>query len=317
MYVNRWMFRKREYHSKAIARMLDIFDVIGILTSNKLSQASINEINSMLIAMVIERSGLVPPSECTITLHELLHLIDQSIAVGCPRFSNLYKFEKVNKFLKSMLKNVAKGFASIMKNYMEKESIFMQTAIQLSEMESVEDLQKFLPTDTKSMKNIKSFLQKIHIDYDEDDRADVVDIDSSNIVHFYGDRKFEKFNSLLFAYILHNALEYPSMSAPEDSLLKRLFDEWKSGTGSKKPEAFLNFLKKSFNRYLPMTNHSLYMKYNKIILDMTEGKEQDSFRSDFEFLAKCFSPVGEDELFPEDHLLFTYVIFCHFDVKMM
>ena len=72
------MFRKRESHSKAILRMLDIFDVIGMLTSNKLSHKSINDINGILVGMIIERSGLVPPSECTITLHELLHLVDQS-----------------------------------------------------------------------------------------------------------------------------------------------------------------------------------------------------------------------------------------------
>ena len=174
-------------------------------------------------------------------------------------------------------------------------------------MESVANLQKFLPNNVKSMKNINSYLQKIHIDLEDDNEPEIIDIDCSNIVHFYGERKLEKFNVVLFSYILHNALEYPSMSAPEDSLLKRLFDEWKSGTGSKKPEAFFNFLKKSFNRYVTMTNHSVYMRYNKIILDMTEGDEQDSFRSDFDYLTTCFSPAGEDELFPDDHLLFTYV----------
>ena len=308
------MFRKRQNHSRAIACMLDIFDLIGLLTSNKLSRASIMEINGDLVDLLNDRSGLVPPSECTITLHELLHVVDQSLAIGVPRFSNLYKFEKVNKFLKSMLKNVAKGFSSIMKNYIEKESIFMQTAIQISEIESVNNLQKFLPRDIKAMKNINSYLQKIHVDYDVDNVAEIIDKDSSNILHFYGEKKYEKFNTLLFSYILYNTLEYPSLTAPEDSLLLRLFDEWKRGPGSKKPEAFVNFLKKSFNRQTPITNHSVYSRFNKMILDMTDEFNQETFRADFEILTNCFSPVGEDELFPDDHLLFTYVLLCLFDI---
>jgi len=205
---------------------------------------------------------------------------------------------------------VAKGFPSIMKNYIEKESIFMETAIKITEMESVNNLQKFLPSNIKTMKNISSFLKKIHIDFDEDDRAEIIDIDSSNILHFYGEKKYESLNSLLFSYILYNTLEYPSLNAPEDSLLARLFIEWKSGTGSKKPEAFLNFLKRNFNRLTPTTNNSVYSRFNKIILDMTDQFNQDTFRADFEFLTNCFSPEGEDELFPEDHLLFTYVLLC-------
>ena len=70
--------------------------------------------------LLTDRSDTLPPSECTITLHELEHEVDQSLTIGVPRFSNLYKFEKINKILKSMLKNVAKGFPFIMKNYIEK-----------------------------------------------------------------------------------------------------------------------------------------------------------------------------------------------------
>ena len=112
-------------------------------------------------------------------------------------------------------------------------------------------------------------------------------------------------------------MEYPAVTAPEDSLLKRLFDEWKNGNGSKKPEGFFNFLKKSFNKYTPMTNHSVYSRYNKLILNMSDLMMQDKFRDDFEFLAKCFSPAVGDELFPDDHLLITYVTLCYHDAFLM
>ena len=270
-----------------------------------------------MLKLLVDRSGLVPPSECTITTHELLHVVDQSIAIGCPRYSNLYKFEKVNKFFKSMLNNVSKSMASIMKNYMQIESIFLETALNLEERYEVQNIQKFLPKELKAMKNINSYLQKIHIDIDDKNSAEIIDIDSSNILHLYGERKLEKLNILLFSYILHNTMEYPAVTAPEDSLLKRLFDEWKSGNGSKKPEGFFNFLKKSFNKYTPMTNHSVYSRYNKLILNMSDLMMQDKFRDDFEFLAKCFSPAVEDELFPDDHLLITYVISRYYDILSM
>ncbi len=56
-------------------------------------------------------------------------------------------------------------------------------------------------------------------------------------------KQIEKINTVLFSYLLHNAMEYPDITAPDDSLLKRLYEEWEGGNGSKKPEAFFNFLK--------------------------------------------------------------------------
>ena len=66
-----------------------------------------------------------------------------------------------------------------------------------------------------------------------------------------------------------------------------------------------------------MTNHSVYSRYNKLILNMSDLMMQDKFRDDFEFLAKCFSPAVEDELFPDDHLLITYVISRYYDILSM
>ena len=82
------MLQKRVEHSKAIANMLDIMDVIGLLTANKLSRAVISTLGPSTTTLQSKRSGLVPPSECTITMHELFHVVDQSYNIGCPRYSN-------------------------------------------------------------------------------------------------------------------------------------------------------------------------------------------------------------------------------------
>ena len=118
-----------------------------------------------------------------------------------------------------MLKNVAKGFASIMKNYMQKEAIFFETALNSSEIDSINNLQKYLPNDIKSMKNLNSYVNKIYIDVDEKNVAELLDIDSCNVLHFFGEKKLEKWNVTLFSNLLHSALEYPGVTAPDDSLL--------------------------------------------------------------------------------------------------
>ena len=83
---------------------------MAVLNSNRLHVPAVrDDVMSHLITYLIDRSGLVPPSECTTTLHELIHICDQVEMIGAPRYSTLYKFEKVNKLLKSFCFNKAKG----------------------------------------------------------------------------------------------------------------------------------------------------------------------------------------------------------------
>ena len=301
--------RKRVDHSEAIKNMLLFFDLIGVLSSNKLSQEVINDLGPTCYQLLARRTGLVPPSECTITTHELLHLVDQSTIIGVPRFSNLYKFEKVNKFLKEMLKNVAKGFASIMKNYMLKEAIFLETALDVAHVEYINNLQKFLPRDVKSMKNLNSYVNRIHVDIsdlpDGLKLTEMYDIENCNVMHLRGETRSDKFNTVLFSYLICNAMEYPDITAPDDSLLKRVYDEWNRGSGSKRCEAFLLFLKKSFDKYKTMDNQSLYIRYTNIIRQLKDQEKKQKFQDDFNFLVECFSMHDTTQVFPEDYLYFT------------
>ena len=105
---SRWLLRDR---CRVIENILNIFEIMTTLNSNKLHVPTIkNVIYLELIELLITRSGLVPPSECSITLHELLHIAQQVEEVGAPRYSILYKFEKVNRLLKQLHDNAAKGF---------------------------------------------------------------------------------------------------------------------------------------------------------------------------------------------------------------
>ena len=81
-----------------------------VLNSNRLHVPTVKDVtHPNLIETLIKRSGLVPPSECSITLHELCHVCDQVMEIGSPRYSTLYKFEKINKLLKTFCFNKAKG----------------------------------------------------------------------------------------------------------------------------------------------------------------------------------------------------------------
>ena len=106
-----WCF-KDMVSEKLNATILDIFDIIGIMNSSQVSLVDHNKKNSLfnrLLLSVCTLSGLLPPNECTYTVHELIHLCLQIKDQGVPRVSNLYKFERVNLFLKNLLQNNASG----------------------------------------------------------------------------------------------------------------------------------------------------------------------------------------------------------------
>jgi hypothetical protein len=292
-------------HSPAINNMLDIFDLIGILTSNSFELDKMNILGKSVVTSLAERGGLVPPSESTITLHELCHVTDQSTVIGCPRYNNLYKFEKVNKFLKNMLKNVAKGFASIIKNYMEKESIFFESALEFTEIENIQNFTKFLPQNSLGMKSLSSYLQPLYVDYD-DEEIIIYDIPNSNVVQLNGEIKTYKLNKLLFAYIIHDAMTYPNASAPDNSLLKMLYNDWLKGKGVKKPENFLNFLSVSMNSKRFSTTNSIYIKYLNYIDTITDENIKNQFIEDLRFLSYHFTPADNSECPPDDYFLITY-----------
>ena len=107
----RWCFRKKG-SARYTNNVCDIFDILAQLNATRLNAQRVqNVLRPRLISALVERCGLLPPSECMLTLHEVIHVCDQVIEVGAPRVSTLYKFERMNHVLKEMLKNSAKGLS--------------------------------------------------------------------------------------------------------------------------------------------------------------------------------------------------------------
>ena len=96
---------------------IKLFDIMAKLSCGRILKSSLPELEKDLINVLIEHSALFPPTECTYTLHELVHIIKQIKDIGPPRYSTLFKFERVNLFIKKLIKQRNHSLASITKNY--------------------------------------------------------------------------------------------------------------------------------------------------------------------------------------------------------
>ena len=94
---------------------------------------------------MVDRMGLVPPCEATLPCHDICHIFDEVLTHGLIRFRNLFKFERMNSFMKQNLKNRAHGLASIMKNYNTHERTTMSGSIYLKNVVKLHRLCRLHP----------------------------------------------------------------------------------------------------------------------------------------------------------------------------
>lgn len=90
-----------------VDHMLLLFEILAYIASNRFdkrwiraSDGSNGIVREQLVAACHRRSGSFPPSESTITLHELIHCLDQILDGGPNRYLSMYKFERMNLVLK-------------------------------------------------------------------------------------------------------------------------------------------------------------------------------------------------------------------------
>lgn len=104
-----WCLRDKGLY---LENILDITKAISLFNASAIHGPSVESVLwPALLKALVYRSGLVPPAECCITLHELVHICQQINECGLPRQSSLFKFEKVNKNLKGNLTNPGKGMS--------------------------------------------------------------------------------------------------------------------------------------------------------------------------------------------------------------
>ena len=136
-----------------------------------------------------DRFGYVPPSEATLPCHDICHIFSEIQTHGLIRYRNLFKFERMNSFMKQNLKNRAHGLASIMKNYNTHERSTMSGTLYLNNVVKFHALCRLHPVNGLPYQSLSSYVSSIHVEPPEEtgeDRTILYDIPSSNVIEFRG-----------------------------------------------------------------------------------------------------------------------------------
>ena len=113
---------------------------------------------------IIEYSALFPPSEATFALHEIIHVAGQIPKVGPPRVNCLFMFERVNLYLKRMIKNKNCPMGSIMKAYSKEEFVTQKIGFDLTALKSLIQTIHCMPTYYNIVQRILTCFRNLHVD---------------------------------------------------------------------------------------------------------------------------------------------------------
>ena len=94
--------------------------------------------------VVSDHEGLLPPSEATYTLHELVHVAKQIMDCGPPMMVSMFKYERQNKYLKKLLKNQRYPLGSIVRNYLISEMSTFLIGTSYHKVEKLKDIFQFV-----------------------------------------------------------------------------------------------------------------------------------------------------------------------------
>ena len=140
------------------------------------------------ISLMADRFGYVPPCEATLPCHDICHIFDETLTHGLPRYRNLFKFERMNSFMKQNLKNRAHGVASIMKNYNTHERTTMSGTLYLNNVVKFHSLCRLQPVNGLPFPSLSSYVRSIHVEppSEGEDRTVIYDIPSCNAIELRG-----------------------------------------------------------------------------------------------------------------------------------
>jgi hypothetical protein len=134
--------------------------------AGRIKKVNLHTMQLELQDALIEHSALFPPSESTYALHELIHCCSQINEIGPPRFNCLFMFERVNLFLKRMIKNRCSHLAFIVKGYALEEFITQTIGYDFKKMSKVINILSCMPTNSNLVKKILTSFANLYIDED-------------------------------------------------------------------------------------------------------------------------------------------------------
>ena len=128
-------------NNRVLNNSLNLFDFISMACSDRFNLEHIDEILlPSLYEVLAEREGLLPGQECTFTIHELVHVFQDIKELGPPRCYWMYSAERLNKYLKNLVRNPRSPYESMVKNYAWNE---MTTMFMLHRIENMERMLGF------------------------------------------------------------------------------------------------------------------------------------------------------------------------------
>ena len=93
-------------NNPVVFNCMNVFDVISMACSDRFDLEYLDTtLLPRLYELLSEREGLLPMTESTFTIHQLVHVFQDIKKIGPPRFYWMYGAERLNKYLKGLLKN--------------------------------------------------------------------------------------------------------------------------------------------------------------------------------------------------------------------
>ena len=89
---------------------------------------------------------MLPRTESTYVVHEMIHVLDSILPCGPCAANNLFSFERGNLLLKRGVKNQAKPIASIVRNYLRMEQSFRSSYYSLESTTNLSNSLKYCPS---------------------------------------------------------------------------------------------------------------------------------------------------------------------------
>ena len=147
-----------------IKSKLRLYNSIANLFSGRIKKIGLPALILELQDTLIEHTALFPPSEATFALHEIIHVASQIPKVGPPRVNCLFMFERVNLYLKRMIKNKNSPMGSIMKAYAKEEFVTQKIGFDLTALKSLIQTIHCMPTNYNIVQRILTSFRNLHID---------------------------------------------------------------------------------------------------------------------------------------------------------
>jgi hypothetical protein len=163
-FYNTSIFERRRDADIYINVKLRLFNCIASLFCGRIKKSLLPQMNQELRDTLIEHSLLLPPSESTYALHEIIHVCSQIEKTGPPRFNCLFMFERVNLFLKRMIKNKHHHMASIIKGYASEEFICQTIGFNFKCLTKVVEIMSCMPSNYNIVKKILNSFNNLYVD---------------------------------------------------------------------------------------------------------------------------------------------------------